>query len=363
MERAVNPPPTRGRTQLLLRRGLLLAAAAVMVVGLLAGLARLGLAVGWGPRYWFGHGPLMVFGVFATIIALERAVALGSGWAFAAPVASAASASAMLAGLGGAPWLASGSSAALVCVNAALVRRQPATFTGIMLGGSVALLAGAAAWAFGRPVFDVVPTWIAFYVLTIAGERLELSRLTRTPRWATRALTLAAILLVGAACVRAASTAGPWTRLSGLAVALIGAWQLRFDVARRTVRQRGLPRLSGLAILLGSVWLLVAGALLMRYELPPAGPLYDAVLHAVFVGYVLSMVFAHAPIILPAVARVRLAYHPSLWLALAVLHLGLAVRTVGDLAASLPFRQLGGIANVVALVLFAAAMAYARVKR
>ena len=76
----------------------------------------------------------------------------------------------------------------------------------------------------------------------------------------------------------------------------IGAWELRFDLARRTVARPGLPRFAALGVLAGAAWLVVAGVLLVRHGLPPAGPMYDAVLHAVFVGFVLSMVFAHAPI-------------------------------------------------------------------
>src|SRR5690606_6301974 len=61
--------------ELLLRRGLLLVAAAAALTGVLAGLGRVGVALGWGPRFVLEHGPLLVLGTFATVIALERAVA------------------------------------------------------------------------------------------------------------------------------------------------------------------------------------------------------------------------------------------------------------------------------------------------
>ncbi|BFO21058.1 hypothetical protein SHKM778_74460 [Streptomyces sp. KM77-8] len=43
-------------------------------------------------------------------------------------------------------------------------------------------------------------------------------------------------------------------------------------------------------------------------------------MHAVFLGFVMSMIMAHAPVILPAVLRRPLPYHPGLALAAWLLH-------------------------------------------
>jgi hypothetical protein len=81
-------PAARGlEPDILARRGLLLVVGATAVTGVLAGLSRAGVVAAWGPRYGAAHGPLFVLGVFGTLIALERAVALGRTWAFLAPVA------------------------------------------------------------------------------------------------------------------------------------------------------------------------------------------------------------------------------------------------------------------------------------
>jgi hypothetical protein len=171
-----------------LRRGLLLVVMASAVTAVLAGLARLGIVMGWSAMRAPEHGALLVIGVFGTVIGLERVVALGLRWSYAAPVLGAAGAAGMLGGTPGATWLAVASCVALVAVNVAIVRRQPAAFTWLMLLGSVVLVAGSLVWALGRPVFQVVPAWIAFLVLTIVAERLELSRLAATPRRAQRAV-------------------------------------------------------------------------------------------------------------------------------------------------------------------------------
>ena len=83
------------------------------------------------------------------------------------------------------------------------------------------------------------------------------------------------------------------------------------------------------------------------------GVVYDALLHAVFVGVVLSMVFAHAPIIFPAVLGLPLAYRPSFYLHVGVLHVSLIARVVRDLVEVLGrVRSWGGLFNALALLLF-----------
>lgn len=341
------------------RRALLVAAAAAAGAAVWGGLARIGLPLGSGAPVAL-HGPLFVFGTFVTVIALERAVALGSGWSYAAPLLSVAGAVALLAGAPGTGRaLALAAALALVAVNVAIVARQRAAFTGLMLLGSATLAAGAAAWAAGRPLFDLAPAWIGFFVLTIAAERLELSRLAPTPRWAVATLVALATAMAVSVAAGVAGVAATHRAFGG-ALALVGLWQLRFDLARRTLRRPGLPRYVAAGVLAGAAWLLVAGVLVAAEPLPPAGPRYDAALHAVLVGYVLSMVFAHAPIVLPAVARLELPFHPALYVPLAILHAGLVARVAGDLAGALDLRQAGGALNAAALVVFALTVVWTR---
>ncbi len=57
--------------------------------GVLAGLARLGWDVPAPAALAAGvHGPLMIAAFFGTVISLERAVAIGHGWAYSAPLAA-----------------------------------------------------------------------------------------------------------------------------------------------------------------------------------------------------------------------------------------------------------------------------------
>jgi hypothetical protein len=340
-----------------LRRAVLLAVAATAVLAVLAGLARLGIAVGWAASRAPVHGPLFVVGGFGTVIGLERAVALGTRCGYAAPVTGAIGAIALAAGVSSAPLAMVASTLVLIAINIAMVARVAAGFTWLMLLGSIVLAAGTAAWAAGSPVFVVAPAWLSFLVLTIVAERLELSRLAPVPAWARRAVVALGVI---AAVLALLSLRGAGARGLGGVVALLALWQLRFDVARRTVRGAGLPRFAAAAVLSGSAWLLAAGILIAAVGLPAAGPVYDAALHAVLIGFVLAMVMAHAPIILPAVARVAVPFHPVLYAPLAVLHAGLVVRIAGDLAGSAGMRQGGAIGNGVALMLLPLAIAAAR---
>ena len=81
--------------------------------------------------------------------------------------------------------------------------------------------------------------------------------------------------------------------------------------------------------------------------------MYDATRHAVFLGFVMSMVFAHAPVIFPAILGRPLIYAPRFYAHVVVLHVSLLVRIVGDLSDDLAWwRVWGGLLNAVALLLF-----------
>ena len=87
----------------------------------------------------------------------------------------------------------------------------------------------------------------------------------------------------------------------GLALLLIALWLLRFDIARKTVRRTGLTRFIALNLLIGYVWLVVSGLLMLIFGQQAAGPVYDAQLHTLFLGFVFGMIFGHTPVIFPAV--------------------------------------------------------------
>jgi hypothetical protein len=336
------------------RAPLLLLAILALLAAIWAGLLRIGWA--WpspNPLLAAAHGPLMVSAFLGTVISLERAVALGKRTAYLAPLLSALGGLLLMTGLSwtwGGRLLALGS-VGQVILFAAIVRRHTAVYTVVMALGSVAWLVGNLLQLAGRPIFVVAPWWIAFLVLTISGERLELSRVLRPTR---RVMTLfaaaVAVFLAGVGLSLFVYDAG--VRLAGLGMILLAAWLLRHDLARRNLRQTGLTRFIAACLFSGYIWLAVGGALWIVYGGAPAGPIYDAILHSVFLGFVFAMIFGHAPLIFPSILRRPMAYLPAFYLPLVFLHASLALRIAGDLLGSVTLRQWGGLLNGVTLLLF-----------
>jgi len=104
---------------------------ASLATALLAGLWRLGWNVPLGAGHAIDHGALLIFGVFSTVIGLERAVALAAPWAYAAPIATSLTAVAMLSGhRSAAAVLAVTGIVGLTLTNVAVIRRQSSAATG-----------------------------------------------------------------------------------------------------------------------------------------------------------------------------------------------------------------------------------------
>lgn len=350
------PAATQQALRLLLRGLFIGGVAAALFSSLAGGLLRAGVALplartpSWLPPAVLQHAFLMVVALLGTVIGIERAVALKHRFAYGAPLASAAAGGLMLAGL---PAVASGlalaSALLFVAVNGLLVRRQPAAHTRLLMLAALCALAGHGLFAAGFPAPAVLPWWFAFLVLTIVAERLEMTRLMR--RRAAAPLTLGVavgLLLLGAAASAVSPLIGGL--LYGLALATLAAWLIAFDIVRRTLRAQALSRYMAVALLLGYGWLGVAGAGWMMVGLGAAA-WRDTALHALGLGFIFSMVFAHAPVILPALLRVKLLFGPWFYAPLALLHASLAWRLGGG-AVEPAWRAAGALGNALAMGLF-----------
>ncbi len=325
-----------------------------MVVGLDAGLTLLGV---WAPvssgRVGEAHGLLMVLGFVGTLVALERAVALGRLWRYASPALLGPGALALLVPGGarvGHLLLVAGT-AALCAVYVPLWRRQRDDAVLVSALGAVLAL-GSTVLVLGGADLPLALPWLAgFVVLTIAGERLELARL------AMPAGAGASLVLLGLAVAVGVPAATMWPRAGGgvlgLVVLLLVAWLVSYDVARRTLRGTGLPRFAAACMLSGQAWLAVAGCVWLVAGHPAGGAAYDALVHAVFLGFAISMIMAHASSILPAVTRVPLPYRPAMWAPWLLLQASLVLRLWGgDARGNELAREVGGAGNAVALLLF-----------
>jgi len=335
---------------------LLLPALAALLVAAWAGLLRMGWTL--PPLNAAEHGPLMISGFLGTMICLERAIALSASiqrgrWAYAAPLSSGLG---TLAVLIGAPRLVGIAlmilaSLGLVVIFLIITRRQPALFSATVAFGAFCWLTGNILWFTGQPIYHLVEWWVGFLVLTIAGERLELTRIMRHPL-SSQVAFLVAVGLLMLGLVLTAFTPEIGVRIDGVSLLALGFWLLRYDIARKTVRQTGLTRFIALCLLPGYGWLLVGGLLRLWFGPLIAGLSYDALLHTVFLGFVLSMIFGHAPIILPSVLKRPVPFQRRFYVHLTLLHLSLIIRIVADLGNQYVLRQWSGMFNVIAILIF-----------
>lgn len=329
-------------------------AISALMLALWAGLLRLGWPL---PRLFaplpMAHGPLMVGGFLGTVIGLERAVALELRWAYAAPLCTGIGALLLmvssLSWLG--PLLITLGSLLLLLVTVQIMRIDVTLHTAVIMGGALCWLVGNLLWLTGQPVPSLLVWWIGFPLLTVAGERLELGRFLQLSATTTRAFVACiGVFLAGAAATTVSYGLG--VRIAGAGMMLLAAWLLRHDIAYRRIKAGGQARYIAFSLLSGYVWLAVGGLLAIRYGGLTAGPMYDAMVHAIFLGFVFTMIFAHAPIIFPAVLRRSFVYSPHLYSHLILLHITLVLRMTGDLWLWMPGRIWGGLLNAVVLLLF-----------
>lgn len=335
-------------------RLILFAGILCLLMGLWAGLEKL---------EWIGsddfssfpsqHGPFMVSGFLGTVISLERAAALGAGWAYAAPVFAAAGALLLARGFSPAFCVAliSIASAVFSAASAVLFRRQASAPNTFLVAAALLWLAGNLVWLAGGWSAAVLALWIGFLLFTIVAERLEIARFAASGSKAAIGFIYAALLLYAAAAGFWNSSPGA-VRLGGVCLAGIACWLARYDVARRNFAQPGLPGFSARNLIFGYAWLLVSGLWMAGFPSVQSGFHYDAALHAFFLGFVLSMIFAHAPIIFPSVAGIDLPFSNRFYLHFALLHFSLALRIGADAAGSAAGRKWGGLLNAAALILF-----------
>lgn len=329
-----------------------------LLIGLNLSLSLLGI---WAPVPAVDtdaavHGQVMTFGFAGTLICLERVIALRETWALLAPTAL---------GIGGLLLLLPDPTpgrilqvigmALLVVVYARLSSRGLTIPLSIQILGAFFGLGALLLWWAGAATWAIVP-WIAgFFVFTIVGERVELAHIS-LPQGAEKlawglslalAFTIVAVLAVGRG-----------GELVGLLLIALAAWLMRYDVARATVKTSGLPQYSAANMIAAMVWLMVAGVAWVLGGDLALSPVYDTVIHSVTIGFTISMIMAHAAIILPAVIRRPLPYRSYFWVPTVLLNAGLLVRMIGDVRNLGVTWQIGGgllVLTILGFLLGAAA--------
>jgi hypothetical protein len=156
--------------------------------------------------------------------------------------------------------------------------------------------------------------------------------------------------------------------LLGFAFLFLALWLVRHDIALRNIRRAPHLRFFGICMSVGYGWMALAGAALLLAPPAQAAFGYDLVLHAILIGFVLSMALGHSIIVIPALSGAPAPYPSAMYAGLALLHGSVALRVVADLLEWPVGRMASGPLTVLGLVAFLAVLfrqirAAARVRR
>ncbi|PWH17659.1 MAG: hypothetical protein DDG59_07725 [Anaerolineae bacterium] len=325
---------------------------AALLLALWSGLVRLGWHLPSFAKLTVFHGGLILNGFLGVLIPLERVVALQRRWMILIPC---------LNGVGWMLWFGSPQigqalfllgSLGMIAILGVMFKREPQLHTATLLTGGLSWAMGNALWFFGVPIYGVVLWWLAFLVLTISGERLELNRVLRLSNLERTSFMVIISLIITAAILSIFHL--DWgARLSGVGYLSLMIWFVAKDIAFRNLRHpQPLTQFISTALAAGFLWLGIGGLLLIYLGKVTAGVAYDAVLHSIFVGFVGSMIFGHAPIIFPALFGMTARFSPMLYYPLGLLHLSLILRLLGDFVLHEAFRRWGGLFNVIAALVY-----------
>jgi len=318
----------------------------VLIAAALGGVMRLGFSLPLPDQLIIHHGALMIAGFFSALISLERAFAIGKSRSYAVPAITTMGSLAILLGFeqGALLLILGGFGFVLLFIPILRFRADLSTIT--MALGVLALAAGSLLWYFER--LDIATFfWGAFLLLTIAGERIELAQLLTAPSRVRSGFVISVgIYVAGILITLYDMRLG--LRLTGLGMLALFAWLLRYDAAMKSIKTQGLPKFIGFSLVAGYLWVGVSGALALVYAGAYA---YDMMLHALFLGFVFSMIFGHAPVIFPALLGRKMHFLNSFYVHLALLHFSLLLRLIGNFAI-FQLQVWGGLLNFFAILLF-----------
>lgn len=357
----------KGRVALLLTAGL------AALIGLLGALVRSNL-IGGLPAVVMpdDHGVLMVFGFLGSAIGLERAVAYRGGgkrhvrWCFAAPLLGGVGTLVLLVSttvfslsgsgealryghvVAAALWTAS--MAMLFAIYIAIWRRQPSGYILIQLIASMLGVAGILLWAGRIDAAVLAPSWLMFLVLTIVGERAELARSVFSGHNIEIAILMLCLLNVLMLIVQCLNPDIGYPLL-GLALAALLVAMISHDIARGTWNHGGLPGFMGTCMMSAYGWGLIAACIWVFAPMSGNGYWTDFALHALAIGFIVTMVIAHVCMIVPSIIHRPLPFHPVLWAAWTVLQLGLALRCMGTVRNMTMLWKIGDAFSVLGMLM------------
>ncbi|MFC3414314.1 hypothetical protein [Algoriphagus hitonicola] len=305
----------------------------LVLLGLLSGISGGFIRVG-STLTDFGaaaHGLYMVGGFLGTLISIERAMVMKQKAWLLVPFTSGISTLFFLLDLTEIGYgLLLLASSGLVIIMHLQSLKHPKIHTFLLYGGAVLWFLGNF-MAYEQGLIAAGATWwIGFLLFTIVGERLELSEFLPVKN-SIKNLLLAFLAMFLLGLIFPFHGSGPY--FMGSSALLIAGWLLCYDMAKLSVKKENQFKYIGLGLLVGYVWLLIFGLTILLLSSHPL--YYDLLLHSFFLGFVFSMIWAHAPIIFPLIFGFKESpFHSILWIPWAIFQVSL----IGRFLSSWMFR-------------------------
>jgi hypothetical protein len=319
-----------------------------------------GLLSGWGRLGWefplvvitsagvAQHGAMMISGFLASLILLEKIVLLHNRWFLLFPLTNALSVPLFLFGYQTIAMISLLiGSTAMVCIAIYFLLQYKAIYHYLLLGGTVFLWLGNFKLWIQNFYPATIPYFVGFFLLIIVGERLELSRFLPVSR--LKINTLCGLLLIWIVGVLLISFHSPSFKWVNVLLSLVSLWLLQNDMSKHAIKKAGLHRFVGINLIIAYLWLFLFGI----WQIIPikVAFAYDAFVHLYFIGFVLGMVIAHAPIILPSVLKLGVKpFHWGLYSWIFIIHISVIIRIISNISGNLAWRKIGGLLNGVGFV-------------
>ncbi|MGH7740056.1 MAG: hypothetical protein ACREL1_07920, partial [bacterium] len=317
-----------------------------LLVAIWGGLLRLQWQLPIPQASWMTfHGPLMISGFFGTIIGLARANVLKSTVGLLVPLTTVLGAWILILG-GPATWAAIlflAASLGYLVLSLGFFKKQPAYAAALALIGGCGWAWSNYFWWQGHPIPHVIAGWQLLFVLTISSERLEDASWTAARMKGVMLAIIVGALVTGAIVQPFHPAVG--VRVFSAGYLLLGISLFAWDRHWRNPGPTDWGKYTQYCLIAGYTWLLAGGVIGATQAPVDSGFAYDAFLHSIFLGLIFSMVFSHAPRLLPRVLKAPVPFHWFFYSHWALLQISLCARVAGDLFQSTPWRRWGALLN------------------
>ncbi|WP_420318578.1 hypothetical protein [Ekhidna sp.] len=308
-----------------------------LILGLFTGLSRFGLI---NFPLSFHHGVLMLNGFAGGVITVERLLSnRNDRWFLTGLILLVCGLTLYLLGFEFGLLLVAGN-IAILFLKESLVLIEKRSQNGIYQ------LIGLLSWFIGNLRFyqngfypAAVPFWIVFILMLIVGTRLS-----KMGKEDVISLVLSLALFFSFWL----GFHGYGQTIYGIGLALLSIRLVYLELKSSTKHRLG--------IVISYTWLLMTGvsSLISDHILYS----YDLVIHAFFLGFFFSMIFINAPdALLKKLGLEELKTFPNFWVIF--LSIGLIARLIiGDIFQIQLARNIGGILNLLAIILYAVSLLF-----